>query len=361
MNEIWLKEPSETDNSWANNREHTLDWLSRSTLPRAKQMRDFLNHNLNESPPEFAQKLKHDLRNRWKSAFFELIIGRRLQEVGYKFEHEKPLSNGKKPDFLVKTSLGKIIIEATSPIINSKVGEFYKKRIPLIEILKENAPEDWIINILNLPDIGFNDSKKPFKSFIKNEFKKVTKSNSSRYSINKIFPEGKLELLLMFKSNPKNSIGIRPAVSYAENSKYRIEHSINDKRKQLRDLEKPVILAIQGSNTGTDLNDFDQILFGHSFTRLNQNREKVEKGFHADGEFISDKNDPTYEGILAFHEVGFTQLKLPTLYLHQNAKPELSDIFSFLNIRYYEESENSIQIIKAQKEVDLKNFNFVTI
>jgi hypothetical protein len=361
MKEVWLKEPLEKDNTWANYGEHTLDWLARSTLPRAKQMRTFLNHNLSELPSKFAEKLKHDLRYRWKTAFFELIIGRMLQETGFNFENEKKLSNGKKPDFLIETSIGEIVIEATSPIINSKVGEFYKKRIPLIEILEKNAPKNWIINIHKLPDIGFNDSKKAFKNFIKKEFKKVAISNSTSYKISERFPEGRLELYLIFKSNSDRSIGIHPAVSYAENSIYRIENSIRDKRNQLRGINKPVILAIQGSNTGTDLNDFDQVLFGHTFTRLNQNREKVEKGFHADGEFISDNHDPTYEGILAFHEIGFTQLKLPTLYLHQNARRELSDIFKYLNIRYYDESTNSIKQLNAHKEADFSNFNFVTI
>ena len=314
MNKVWLNEPSLKDDSYAEHGEHTLDWLSRSTLPRAKQMKSFLNHNLSELPQNFADKLKQDLKNRWRTAFFELILGRLLQEIGLKFKHEKSLINGKKPDFLIKTSIGEIVLEATSPIINSVIGEFYKKANPLIEIIKEYAPENWIVNINNLPDIGLNDSKRPFKSFIKREFSKIQPIDThDEISINKRFPDGKLELSLMFKPNYRNKIGIFPAVGYAENSKYRIEHIIDEKRTQLRKIEQPVILAIPGSSTGTDLNDFDQVLFGHTYEKMNRNFEVIETGFKPDGKFVSENKEPTYQAILAFEEVGFRSVKIPTM------------------------------------------------
>lgn len=279
MSEIWIEEPTETDESWAQIGEHTLDWLSRSTLTRAKQTRLFLNHNLSLLPSTFAGKLKNDLRDHWKSAFFELIVGRILQEIGYQFKHEAVLADGRKPDFLIDTSIGEIVIEATSPIINSEVGAFYKKVNPLIKILKENAPENWVINIINLPDIGFNDSKKPFKAFVKRKFNDIpTNGLGEEITITEYFPQGKLELSLIYKPNSSNPIGFYPSVSYAENSKYRIEHIIDEKRTQVRKIDKPVILAIEGSNTGTDLDDFDQVLFGQTFTRINRDREIVEKG-----------------------------------------------------------------------------------
>jgi len=97
MSKIWLEEPTESDETWAQIGEHTLDWLSRSTLPRARQMRLFLNHNLSQLPSSFADKLKNDLRDHWKSAFFELIVGRIIQEIGYEFNHEVTLAGGNKP------------------------------------------------------------------------------------------------------------------------------------------------------------------------------------------------------------------------------------------------------------------------
>ncbi|PAU94230.1 hypothetical protein CK503_08435 [Aliifodinibius salipaludis] len=361
MNEIWLEEPTESDESWAQIGEHTLDWLSRSTLPRARQMRLFLNYNLSQLPSTFANKLKNDLRDHWRSAFFELIVGRILQEIGYEFKHEVTLAGGNKPDFLIETSIGKIVIEATSPIINSRVGDFYKKVNPLIKILKDNAPENWVININNLPDIGFNDSKKPFKAFIEREFDNIpTNSSKEEIIITENFPQGKLKLSLIYKFDRSNPIGFYPSIGYAENSKYRIEHIIDEKRTQVREVDKPVILAIQGSNTGTDLNDFDQVLFGQTFTRMNRDMKVIEKGFNPNGLFISDNESPTYQGVLAFHEVGCKQVKIPTLYLHQKTNSQLKNIFDAFHIRYYEESNNCIKEIESQRNDYFKDFKFVT-
>ncbi len=83
----WLPEPSIVDDSSARRGEHTLDWLARSTLPRAKACRRFLNENLAAIPQEHQPRLFHDLRVRWKSAFFELMVLRTLQLLVAK--HEK--------------------------------------------------------------------------------------------------------------------------------------------------------------------------------------------------------------------------------------------------------------------------------
>ena len=58
MKTIWLKEPKIKDDTWGKKGEHALDWLQRSTLPRAKQSRQFLNYNLSKLPDPIAEKLK---------------------------------------------------------------------------------------------------------------------------------------------------------------------------------------------------------------------------------------------------------------------------------------------------------------
>jgi hypothetical protein len=128
MSKKWLKEPVKKDNDWANTGEHTLDWLKRSTLPRAKQMRYFLNYNLSKLPDSIAEKLIENLRTDWYSAFFELIVGRLLQETGYQIEYEKMLTDGKQSDFVVHTPIGEVVVEATAPVMNAKVGKFYKQK-----------------------------------------------------------------------------------------------------------------------------------------------------------------------------------------------------------------------------------------
>lgn len=361
MGEIWLQEPTESNESWAKSGEHTLDWLTISTHPRAKQMRLFLNHNLAKLPSSFSKELKNDLRNRWKTAFFELIVARILQEIGYLFKHEVPLAEGKRPDFLLETSIGEIVIEGTSPVFNSKVGDFYKKVNPLIKIIEKNAPDNWVININKLPDIGPNDSKKGFKRFIKKRFDNISNKNQKEeILISKEFPSGKLDILLIYRPDYTSSIGIRPLITYMENSKQRIQHAVKEKRKQVKKIDNPVILAIEGSNTGTDLEDFDQVLFGKTYERWDRNRKVVEKGLKPNGLLISENEDPTYQGILAFNEVGFKHLKAPTLYLHTNANPKLKKTFDAFYIRYYNESKNCIAELEPQTTINFQNFKFVT-
>src|SRR5215207_3604421 len=79
---LWFPEPSRSDDSAANRGEPTTDWLQRSTHPRAKAARRFLNENLSALPSEHQGVLYRMLHERWHSAFFELIVGRTLQVLG---------------------------------------------------------------------------------------------------------------------------------------------------------------------------------------------------------------------------------------------------------------------------------------
>lgn len=362
MSKTWIPEPNNIDDSWADDGEKIIDWLYRSTLLRAKQMRIFLNYNLSKLPEELALTLFSNFTNRFHSAYFELIVGRLLQEIGFEFKYEQELENNKNPDFLLFTSVGEIVVEAISPIFNSSIGNFYKKKAPLIKIIRETAPKDWIVNINHLPEIGFNDSKKYFKKVIKEEFSKL----HEKYMRNDILikcrlPEGRLELHLVYKKGRKRAIGIYPPIGYAENSTHKIEKALNEKRRQLRKVNRPVILAIQGSSTGTDLEDFDNVLYGYSYEKFGHDRKMIERGFRSVGKFQSDNQNPTYQGVLAFYEVGFTQLIIPTLYLHKNADSRLINIFDSFNIRLFDEKENKIVETPAKRKDYLNNFKFIKL
>jgi hypothetical protein len=82
MTSIWFPEPSAVDDSWRQRREEISDWLSRSTLPRAKGIRRFLNENISQLPAQARSNLFNALHHRFKSAFFELIVARTLQILG---------------------------------------------------------------------------------------------------------------------------------------------------------------------------------------------------------------------------------------------------------------------------------------
>jgi len=86
----WFPEPSTRDDTYARSCEETLYWLKRSTLPLAVDYRDFLNRNLSMLPKSCREGIYNHLRNErhYQDGFFELIVGRTLQEMGASIECE---------------------------------------------------------------------------------------------------------------------------------------------------------------------------------------------------------------------------------------------------------------------------------
>jgi hypothetical protein len=60
----------------------------------------------------------HDLRHKWHSTFFELIVARLLQELGASLVSEGSNREGRRPDFTAQFSDGAIIVEAKAPVFN---------------------------------------------------------------------------------------------------------------------------------------------------------------------------------------------------------------------------------------------------
>ena len=78
----WFPEPSRADDSYANRGELVTEWLKRSTLPRAREVRRFLNENLAKVPQDHQLVLYRATHERWDSAFSELIVASILQLLG---------------------------------------------------------------------------------------------------------------------------------------------------------------------------------------------------------------------------------------------------------------------------------------
>jgi len=92
----WFPEPSTRDDTYARSCEETLYWLKRSTLPLAVDYRDFLNRNLSMLPKSCREGIYNHLRNErhYQDGFFELIVGRTLQEMGASIECEPATISG---------------------------------------------------------------------------------------------------------------------------------------------------------------------------------------------------------------------------------------------------------------------------
>ncbi|RYZ77077.1 MAG: hypothetical protein EOP06_30695, partial [Proteobacteria bacterium] len=113
-----FNEPSEDDETFAQRGESTCDWLARSTIPLAVDCRRFLNEHISNLPLQNPDMFVHDLRTKWDSTFFELIVARYLQELGAKVSIENAISNGKRPDFYAQFVDAAIIVEAVAPIFD---------------------------------------------------------------------------------------------------------------------------------------------------------------------------------------------------------------------------------------------------
>ncbi len=114
----YFPEPEERDDTWGADEENPVEWLRRSTLPRAVSIRGALNENLAHFEERHARSLAKKLRADWKSHYFELLVGRYLQEMGARVEHEPPGTNGTKIDYRATFREGAVSVEAVSKRMN---------------------------------------------------------------------------------------------------------------------------------------------------------------------------------------------------------------------------------------------------
>src|SRR2546421_6084689 len=136
MTKIWFSEPLTVDESWGQRGEQPLAWLARSTLPRARAIRRFLNENISQIPVDAQSKIVDALHHRFKSAFFELIVARTLQILGATIIVEAKQADNKQPDFLSQFPDGILVVEAASPNFNAEASEEVKNRNPLTDIIE---------------------------------------------------------------------------------------------------------------------------------------------------------------------------------------------------------------------------------
>jgi hypothetical protein len=359
-NDIWLPEPQTTDNTWARRGEHTLDWLARSTLPRAQSCRRFLKQNIAALPLEHQPLFRHALRERWKSTFFELIVIRTIQMLGALITIELATSSGKRPDIRAQFQDGNVTIEAIAPVFNAQVGEIVKNYSPLIEIIEANIPEGWSIAILNLPRLGPDDSRKHFKQAVEKllilpPIQESTQPQDITYKL----PQGVIHLhAIPSHVNSQRAI-IEPGVGFTDNTVARIEHAIRKKRTQVRHSGAPVLLAIEASGLASELEDFDIALFGHQSGRFVPGHGIVEAGFVPNGIFTRSRSaTPTYAGVLAFLKVGFRAGPDPVLFLNPRFTDKLPTQLLKLDLHIYK-PDKGIQVRSSEITGFRDNLGFV--
>lgn len=359
---MWFPEPSEIDGTWKEREEHSLDWLARSTLSRAKEMRRFLNEHLAALPEENQSKIYKDLRHRWRSAFFEIIVVRTMQLLGASVLMETETQSGSRPDITACFEDVEIVIEATSPTFNSELGEDAKLRTPLLDIIEAHAPEGWSIAVETLPEIGPSDSKKEFRREVKKKLTLPPPSPEAKEQIISVtVSQGEVVLKLFPKRYADDrAIIIEPGYAYFDDTESRVRRKVKSKRKQVRDVEASVLLAIDGKGLSSDPEAFDRALFGSSAEVLNENRQTERTFFDANGAFMSGEGEPTYAGVLAFFELGFGDGCDPILFLHPRFKGKLPQELLQLEQHTYV-GDSGVQVEPSQNSGFLKQLNFVRV
>jgi hypothetical protein len=272
MSEDWFPEPVTKDDTYAGRLESTPSWLARSTLDLASECRTFLNRNLSALPEGcqrgIGQRLKTD--QHYRSAFFELVVARTLQMLGASItcEPENPV-DGTKIDFMARVSNYEIGVEATSPLFDRETGETAKNNATLIESIEDLVPSGWAVGIGSLPDLGPSDSKKPFKSAVRQMLDVLPPApGEGNQEVLRELPEGEIRLTLF----PKAAMGLREdtrivweaPLTTIDDSKRVIRDAVEGKRRQARNVAAPVLVAVDGKGIVTRLEDFDMALFGHS-------------------------------------------------------------------------------------------------
>jgi len=347
----WLPEPSVEDQTYAKHGEHTLDWLYRSTNPRAVECRRFLNENVAALPESFQGNLKRELRNRWASAFFELVVARTLQEMGATLAVEELLSDGKRPDFTAAFPDGIVIVEANAPIINRAMKEEMRKKEELLAIVDSYKPVGWHIVAYRLPNIGHAESKKEFKKVIK-EILSVSPplSNDQSIEVKREIDSGVIDLCLYADNSGDGGPSSGPIYTVCGDAQEKIRYAVKNKRRQVRNAQYPAVLAIQGEEMFTDPEDFDRALFGDTMEKFDEYHRLVETRFKESGALLSNSGrdqEPTFAAVLVFPTVGFARCSAPILYWHPRATTTLPASFHVVEQRRYNREACEIQSTAA--------------
>jgi hypothetical protein len=248
----FFPEPQLPDLTWAASGQSTVDWITRSTLPRAREVRHFLNHNLEALPPHQQEPFAHNLRSRWDTALFELVVARLLQGLGGDLEIEVPNSDLRRPDFSLSFGGSRFTIEAVAPKLDRKTAAKQKQDAELIEIVERNAPPEWSIFLTELPDIGQAESKVPFKKALR-----VLAGESAPHTAGEhrdfVFPlsSGVLSGKLIAGRYGHRAVVGGPLYTEWSDSKVRISRALSRKKAQTRSEAVPVFLAVLASGVSS--------------------------------------------------------------------------------------------------------------
>lgn len=310
-------EPVESDDTWADHGETLVEWIQRSTLPRAAEVRRFVNANLDRLPSAYREGYCHALRVRWNSALFELVLARMVQLLGGEFVAEAENPDGRRPDLGVTIDDERVVIEAIAPEFDLGTTAEAARHVDLLRIIEGMIPAECSALISTLPGIGPSDSKKPFKRSLQDALAQAREVDARGWQrISFRLEQGELDLTLVPREMAGRPIAGGPTYVSWSDAEGRIKHALATKRSQVRAETDPVILAVLSSAVGGSFGDFDRVLFGHSVSRVDLEGRELESWFEADGALARRSESPTYAGVLAMASLTPFGCAGPVLYIH---------------------------------------------
>lgn len=325
MPEPFFDEPQFEDATYAIRGETDWDFLHRSTVARAVDCRRFLNEHISKLPNQNQSAQVHELKIRWQSAFFELMVARLMQELGAELSIEQENVDGRRPDFSAQFSDVSIVVEANSPVIDSKTQKIEKDRIPLLNYIESKIPDNWAIGVFELPSVGENDSKREFKGTV-DQMIQALKDTDAREPIEllRITSQGVIRLSAWPSDTRQKRLLSEGFSTSMDTTHLRISAALTRKRRQVRNSAAPVLLALEASGISSDFDTFDRVLFGAGVAQVDVTRQLINTSFRFDGAFSRNWNSdtaPTYAGVIGFlgtgfHGFGFKGNAAPVLFRH---------------------------------------------
>jgi hypothetical protein len=304
--------------------ETATQWLSRSTEPSAKAIRDFLNRNLASFTYDHARGLVKKLtRGDWRSFFFEIVVGRYLQILGAQITPEPVGSNGTRVDFRATFPDGTVSVECVSKRYNIAAQDTISLHEKMARMLDSVGPTNWAIEFRRLPDANSPEQFQPYVDQAQEFYASLPQPAEDQAHV-EFRCDGaagpmELEAIPFPRGTKANHIG--PVVSFFDNSILRLQSALTDeqKRKQAAGAVPPVILAIDGPFNGPDAEDVDQALFGQTVNHLDRNLQSTGVTFDPNGLLVTDKGIP-FAGVWAFLKLTMVGGAEPILYLNPHQR-----------------------------------------
>ena len=298
-------------------------WLERSTLPRAARIRAFLNRSLEALPAEAGAELCRRLHRDppFGRVYFELIVGRFLQVMGAKVDHQPIGLAGANVDWRARFPDGRVVfVEATSPQYNQAA---YRERVrlaALVGIVEEETPAGWWVHPDALPDLGPADARRGFRQTVRSLFANLPDRSgfSPDHPLRLVAATDRGPIVLeLWPGDPTDTpIAFFGGAAYMDDSRLRVAVAARAKRHQARAFPgETVLLAIDAPFGGPDVEDFDQALFGSTVMHIGMDRGIAGYSFQANGA-LATQRAAEYAGVLAFGRVQMFGALDPILYHH---------------------------------------------